>query len=47
MSMILLVLNAVNTFGPPPISIEYFAVTMLAVYLAIIAAAFWLDRERI
>jgi hypothetical protein len=46
LSVILLTLNAVNTFGPPITSTEYFAITMLTVYLATIAAAFWLDRKR-
>ena len=46
LTVILLILNAVSTFGPPPTSMEYFAVTMLAVYLGTIFAAFWLDRKR-
>ncbi len=46
LSIILLTLNAVNTFEPPPTSTEYFATTMLVVYLATIAVAFWLDRKR-
>jgi hypothetical protein len=46
LSVVLLILNAVNTFGPPPTSTEYFATTMLIVYIATTAAAFWLDRKR-
>jgi hypothetical protein len=46
LSVILLILNAVNTFGPPPTNTEYFAITMLAVYLGTIVIAFWLDRKR-
>jgi len=43
---VLLVLNAVSTFGSPPTTMESFALRMLAVYLGIIVAAFWLDRKR-
>lgn len=43
---ILLIFNAVSTFGPPQTNVEYFAVTMLAVYLGTIIVAFWLDRKR-
>jgi len=46
LSVILLVLNAVNTFGLSPTNTESFAVTMLAAYLGTIVAAFWLDRKR-
>jgi hypothetical protein len=46
LSVILLILNAVNTFGLSPTNTENFAVTMLAVYLGTIVAAFWLDRKR-
>lgn len=46
LSVILLILNAVNTFGLSPTGTENFAVTMLAVYLGTIVAAFWLDRKR-
>ena len=46
LTAILLILNAISTFGPPPTGMEYFAVTMLAVYLGTIFAAFWLDRKR-
>jgi hypothetical protein len=46
LSIILLILNAVNTFGLFPTSTENFAATMLVVYLATIFAAFWLDRKR-
>jgi hypothetical protein len=46
LSVILLILNAINSFGPPPASVEYFATTMLVVYLGTIVAAFWLDRKR-
>jgi len=46
LSVILLVLNGINTFGPPPTSTINFAVTMLVVYLGTIVAAFWLDRKR-
>jgi len=43
---ILLILNAVNTFGMYPTSAENLAMTMLAVYLSTIVIAFWLDRKR-
>ena len=46
LTAILLTLNAVSTFGPPPTSIEYFAVMVLAAYLGTIFAAFWLDKKR-
>ena len=46
LGVVLLILNAVSTFGPPETNIEYFAITMLAVYLGTIVAAFWLDRKR-
>ena len=46
LSVILLILNAVNTFGPPQTNMEYFAITMFAVYLVTIVFAFWLDRKR-
>lgn len=45
LSVVLLILNAVSTFGSPPANMEYFAVTMLTVYFGVIAAAFWLDRR--
>jgi hypothetical protein len=47
LSAILLVMNGINTFGPPPTSTEYFAITMLVIYLSTIVAAFWLDQKRI
>lgn len=43
---ILLILNAINAFGSPSASVEYFGMTMLAVYVGTIVAAFWLDRKR-
>jgi hypothetical protein len=46
LSVILLILNTVNTFGLPPTNMEYFAVTMLAVYLGTTVVAFWLDQKR-
>ena len=46
LSVILLILNGINTFGPPPTSTVYFAITMLVVYLGTIITAFWLDGER-
>ncbi len=46
LSVVLLILNAVNTFGPPPTNTEYFAITIAAVYLGTIVVAFWLDRKR-
>jgi hypothetical protein len=46
LSVILLILNAVDTFGLYPTNTENFAITMLAVYLGTIAVAFWLDRKR-
>jgi membrane-bound metal-dependent hydrolase YbcI (DUF457 family) len=46
LSIILLTLNGVNTFMLYPTNVENFAVTMLAVYLATIIIAFWLDRKR-
>jgi hypothetical protein len=46
LSIILLTLNGVNTFVLYPTSVENFAITMLAVYLATIIIAFWLDRKR-
>jgi len=46
LSVILLTLNAVNTFGPYPTNTENFAATMLIVYLGTIVTAFWLDRKR-
>jgi hypothetical protein len=46
LSLILLILNGVNTFGLPPTSTVYFATTMLVVYVSTIAAAFWLDGKR-
>ena len=46
LSVILLILNAVSTFGLPQTNIEYFAITMLVVYLSTIVVAFWLDRKR-
>lgn len=44
--VVLLTLNAISSFGSPPASIEYFAATMLVVYLGTIVAASWLDRKR-
>jgi hypothetical protein len=46
LSVILLTLNAVNTFGLYPTNTQNFAVTMLAVYLGTMAIAFWLDSKR-
>ena len=46
LSVVLLILNAVNAFGLYPTNTQNFAATMLAVYLATIAIAFWLDRKR-
>jgi hypothetical protein len=46
LSVILLILNAVNTFGLSPANAENVAMTMLAVYLGTIVVAFWLDRKR-
>jgi hypothetical protein len=46
LSVILLILNGVNTFVLYPTNAENFAVTMLAVYLVTIIIAFWLDRKR-
>jgi hypothetical protein len=46
LSVILLMMNAVNAFELYPTNTENFAMTMLAVYLGTIAAAFWLDRKR-
>jgi hypothetical protein len=46
LSAILLILNGANTFVLYPTNVESFAVTMLAVYLATIVIAFFLDRKR-
>jgi len=46
LGVILLTLNAVNTFGLYPTNNQNFAVTMLAVYLGTMAIAFWLDSKR-
>ena len=46
LTAILLILNAVNTFGLYPTSTEDFAITMLAVYASTIIVSFWLDRKR-
>jgi hypothetical protein len=46
LSVILLTLNAVNTFGLYPTTTENFAVTMLIVYLGTTAIASWLNRKR-
>lgn len=46
LSVIPLILNGINTFGPSPTSTLYFATTMLVVYLGTIAAVFWMDSER-
>jgi hypothetical protein len=46
LSVILLILNGVNTFVLYPTSVENFAITMLVVYLVTIIIAFWLDRKR-
>lgn len=46
LSVILLILNGVNTFVLYPTNVENFAVTMLVVYLATIIIAFWLDPKR-
>lgn len=45
LSGILLILNATNTFGLIPTNTEFFALTMLAIYLSTIVVAFWLDRR--
>jgi hypothetical protein len=47
LSVILLILNAANTFGLSPTNMENLAMTMLAVYLGTIVVAFWLDRKSI
>jgi hypothetical protein len=46
LSLVLLILNGVNTFILYPTNVESFAATMLAVYLATAIIAFWLDRKR-
>jgi hypothetical protein len=46
LSIILLILNAANTFALYPTNTQNLAVTMLVVYLATITIAFWLDRKR-
>jgi hypothetical protein len=46
LSVILLILNGVNTFVLYPTNVENFAVTMLVVYITTIIIAFWLDRKR-
>jgi hypothetical protein len=46
LSVILLILNGVNTFVLYPTNVENFAVTMLVVYVTTIIIAFWLDRKR-
>lgn len=46
LSVILLILNAINSFGPPPPSTEYFIATLATVYISTIVIAFWLDRKR-
>jgi hypothetical protein len=47
LNVILLTLNAVNTFILFPTNAENFAITMLAVYLGTIVIAFWLDHEQV
>ncbi len=47
LGVVLLILNAVSSFGSPPASMEYFAMTMLVVYLGTIVAAFWLDQKKL
>jgi hypothetical protein len=46
LSVILLILNGVNTFVLYPTNVENFAVTMLVVYITTIIIAFWLDPKR-
>jgi transposase-like protein len=46
LSVILLIMNAYNVFGPTPTSTEYFAVMMLAALVFTSVVAFWLDRKR-
>jgi hypothetical protein len=46
LATILLILNAISTFGSAPANAEYFALTMLTAYLGTTATAFWLDRNR-
>jgi len=45
-SVVLLILDAVSTFGQPTADTGYFALTMLAVYFGTIILGFWLDPKR-
>ncbi|KAB2940618.1 MAG: hypothetical protein MPEBLZ_00083 [Candidatus Methanoperedens nitroreducens] len=47
MILILVVLYIGNIFGPPPPDMKAVAVTMTAGQLALVALAFWVDRNRI
>jgi hypothetical protein len=47
LSVILLILNAANTFILFPTNTDNFAITMLTVYVVTIIVAFWLDRNRV
>ena len=47
MILILLVLYIGNIFGPPPPDMKAVAVTMTAGQLALVALAFWVDRNRV
>jgi len=47
MILILMVLYIGNIFGPPPPDMKAVAVTMTAGQLALVALAFWVDRNRI
>ncbi len=47
MILILMVLYIGNIFGPPPPDMISAAVTMTAGQLALVALAFWVDRNRI
>ncbi len=47
MILILMVLYIGNIFGPPPPDMISVAVTMMAGQLALVALAFWVDRNRI
>jgi len=46
LSVVLLILNGVNTFVLYPTNAENLAVTMLGVYLAPTIITFWLDRKK-
>ena len=47
MILILVVLYIGNIFGPPPPDMKAVAVTMTAGQLALVALAFWVDRNRV